>query len=54
MKRILWVVEILISGNWEPTVGAYLSRADARAAKHFEWEVHNRGDKFRIKKYVGA
>jgi hypothetical protein len=47
----LWVVEILEDGWWRPTVGAYLSRQDARREKAIDWEENMPHDKFRIKKY---
>jgi hypothetical protein len=50
----LWVVEILSEGVWKPTVGAYLTREDARREKRYDWEFSLPNDKFRIKKYFRA
>jgi hypothetical protein len=47
----LWVVEMLENEWWRPTVGAYLTREDARREKRDYWEYCEPDDKFRIKKY---
>lgn len=56
----LWVVEIKFSpslGNvtkgWNATVGAKLSREDARQ-EMAKWQKGNPDDKFRIRRYVRA
>lgn len=51
-EQILWVVEIKEDGVWVPTVGAYLSRSDARREIDFDWRRNNPGSKFRIVKYI--
>lgn len=53
-KRYLWVVEMLINGKWESTVGAGCTRADARREKAGYWEYNNPADKFRVVKYTPA
>lgn len=53
MPNYIWVVEMLSEkGKWEPTVGCYLTRSDARREKKYDWEYNNPKDKFRIRKYV--
>jgi hypothetical protein len=52
MNRI-WIVEMFNHGNgrWEPTVGARLSREDAR--KEIEkWRQGNKDDRFRLAVYA--
>jgi hypothetical protein len=52
MTNYLWVVEMLDDkGWWRPTVGAYLTREDARREKAIYWEENMPSDNFRIKKY---
>ena len=48
--KLLWVVEMKIGDNWEPTVGVGLTRADARWEKKC-WEGGNPTDTFRVVKY---
>jgi hypothetical protein len=48
----IWVIEMLIDGRWETTVGAYLTREWARDKKEHDWEYDYPNDKFRIKKYI--
>jgi hypothetical protein len=51
----LWVVEMLNDNNtrWEPTVGARLTRADARD-ECAVWRQRNPDDYFRVRRYVRA
>lgn len=53
MKRVLWVVEMLCHGGWQPTVGIAISREDGRLALR-KWKSNNPCDKFRLVKYVPA
>ncbi len=50
-KRPLRVVEMLIDGRWEPTVGVRLSRSDGRDELR-EWQQSNPADEFRLAPYV--
>ena len=52
MKAYLWVVEMCDKEKWLPTIGACLTRADARAEKRLRWERKCPDYKFRIRKYV--
>jgi len=47
---LLWVVEMKCAGNWEPTVGAKLSRRDGRE-ELAEWKRDNPCDQFRLVPY---
>ena len=47
----LWVIEIFENGRWQATVGAGLTREDARREKKTYWEFNMPDDKFRIRKY---
>ena len=49
----LWVVEIRDTDmkEWLPTVGAYLTRGDARREMLHDWQHNNPSDKFRIRVY---
>jgi len=52
--RHLWIVELWNKDckRWEPTVGAHLSRRDARREMEYDWRYNNPHDKFRVVKYV--
>ena len=54
MTPILWVIEMRCNGRWEPTVGAGLSRADARREVSDYWKTNNPRDRFRVVKYIRA
>jgi hypothetical protein len=49
----LWVVEMLMphNGRWEPTVGAGITRDDARRELRV-WRERNQPDRFRIVPYM--
>lgn len=51
----VWIVEVIFLDGpqrWEPTIGAALTRDDARGVLH-EWrKCVAEGDKLRIRKYV--
>lgn len=49
--RRLWVVEMLVDGEWLPTTGARLTREDGRIAL-VEWRADNPSEKFRLAPYV--
>lgn len=50
----IWIIEMQNNrGRWEPTVGAHLSRKDAR--REMEYDRKNCPSRnFRIKKYIAA
>ena len=48
----LWVIEVYDKGIWMSTIGAYLTREDARDQKRRRWERQCPNDKFRIRKYI--
>jgi len=50
-EKHVWIVEMLCSGKWHPTVGCSLVREDGRT-KLKDWQEHNPDDKFRLKKYI--
>ena len=50
-RRILWVVEMLVDGRWEPTVGVQLGREPGREELK-DWQERNPPDKFRLVKYA--
>ena len=47
----VWIVEMLVDGEWDATVGIGLNKCDARCELH-SWRVNNPNDKFRIVKYM--
>ena len=47
----IWIVEMLINNTWQPTVGAAITRDEARM-RCKEWHDRNPEDKFRIRKYI--
>ena len=49
MKHV-WIVEMLIDKEWQPTVGCGLRKIDA-AEKIKGWRLRNPHDKFRVWKY---
>lgn len=52
MRNHIWVVEMLENEKWLPTVGAYLTRAEARRFKKEDWEFNMPYYTYRIRKYV--
>lgn len=50
-KNHIWLIEMFNKGKWLPTVGAYLTRADARRFKREDWEYDMPDTLFRIRKY---
>lgn len=54
-KPCLWVVEMLsepeLGAEWEPTVGARLTREDGRL-ELADWQYRNPHDRFRLTKYI--
>lgn len=51
----IWIIEMQNNrGRWEPTVGAYLTRKDAKREMEYDWQFNNPTDSFRIKKYIAA
>lgn len=54
-KPCLWVVEMLsepeLGSNWEPTVGARLTREDGRR-ELANWKRRNPGTRFRLTTYI--
>jgi hypothetical protein len=53
MKARVWIVEMWTGGRWETTVGAALSRAEARLERQ-QWCQDNPGSRFRVRLYVPA
>lgn len=60
-KNHVWIVEVLIpiavnpfEGRWAPTVGVYMTRAEARRWKKEDWEYNEPYNTFRIRKYEAA
>ena len=51
MKRV-WVIEMLIGKKWEPTIGAGLTKKDAKMFMRGDWIRTCPNDKFRVRKYV--
>ena len=53
MKRNhIWLIEMFDKGKWWPTVGAYLTHADARRFKKEDWEFNSPYYEYRIRKYM--
>lgn len=52
----IWVIEIQFEGRrkWEATVGAGLTRRDAKRELEQNWLSQGGGNKCRIRKYVVA
>ena len=51
----IWIIEMQNNrGRWEPTVGAHLSRKDARREMEYDWQFNCPDRKFRITKYIAA
>ena len=54
MRRLLWVVEILVAeGRWMPTIGVGLTKDEAlQECRRYEEE--NSLDQYRVQKYVSS
>jgi len=52
MKPHVWIIEILLNGKWEPTVGCGIGKSDTLMFMRAEWKSNNPSDKFRVTKYI--
>jgi hypothetical protein len=50
MSQKIWVVEMKVGNNWEPTIGVGLTREDGRL-ELARWRGKNPTYKFRLVKY---
>lgn len=50
-SNYVWIIEMLIEDDWQPTTGCNLTLSDARQDRE-NWKSDNPNDVFRIKKYI--
>jgi hypothetical protein len=49
--KYVWIIEMFDNGQWYPTIGCGLTKADAQMFIRADWKVNNPNDKFRVKRY---
>jgi len=49
-QRHVWIVEMMLGKQWQPTTGCALTRTDGRFLLK-DWKVKNPHDKFRLIAY---
>ncbi|MCP4262761.1 MAG: hypothetical protein GY774_35430 [Planctomycetes bacterium] len=47
----VWIVEMCVKGQWQPTAGCGLTKKDAVMRMKDYWKPNNPNDKFRVQKY---